>query len=202
MEISVTTAKSGRINVHADGEYYFTVPALIWYASPISGKTQADEEELMELKAAADEHDAYEKALRLLSIRAHAAKELKTKLRQKYPEQACESAINRLSENGLIDDEKFASAYADELLRRKNYSPERIVNELIYRGIDRETAKNAANSLDIDKKQGIINIINKARLPEEPTKKDVDRLMRRLLSAGYTMREIREVISISQEEEP
>lgn len=200
MEISTTTAKSGRINIHADGEYLFTVPALIWYASPLSSKTEADEEELFLLKALGEEHDAYEKALRLLSMRAHGEKELKRKLRQKYSEKASESAIQRLVENGLIDDEKFARELAEELLRRKNYSPERIKNELINRGIDRETAKNAANALDIDKKEGIINIINKFHLPESPTKKDVDRLLRRLLTAGYSMSEIREVISFSGEE--
>ena len=201
MEISTTTAKSGRINIHADGEYLFTVPALIWYASPLSSKTEADEEELFLLKAHGEEHDAYEKALRLLSMRAHGEKELKRKLRQKYSEGAAESAIYKLSENGLIDDEKFAHDLAEELLRRKNFSPERIKNELINRGIDRETAKNAANALDIDKKEGIINIINKFHLPESPTKKDVDRLLRRLLTAGYSMSEIREVISFSGEEE-
>ena len=36
-------------------------------------------------------------------------------------------------------------------------------------------------------------------LPERPAKKDVDRLLRRLLNAGYTMREIREVISFSED---
>lgn len=200
MEISTTTAKSGRINIHADGEYLFTVPALIWYASPLSSKPYADEEELFALKALGEEHDAYEKALRLLSMRAHGEKELKRKLRQKYSEEASDSAIIKLTENGLIDDEKFAADLAEELSRRKSYSPERIKNELINRGIDRETAKNAANALDIDKKEGIINIINKLHLPESPTKKDVDRLLRRLLTAGYTMSEIRDVISFSGEE--
>ncbi|MCH5198155.1 MAG: regulatory protein RecX [Oscillospiraceae bacterium] len=200
MEISVTTAKSGRINIHADGEYYFTVPALIWYASPISSKKEADEEELFALKALGEEHDAYEKALRLLSNRAHGEKELKMKLRQKYSDEAADSAILKLTENGLIDDEKFARDLAEELSRRKSYSAERIKNELISRGIDRETAKNAANSLDIDKKAGIINIISKIHLPESPTKKDVDRLLRRLLTAGYSMSEIREVISFSEED--
>lgn len=200
MEISVTTAKSGRINIHADGEYLFTVPALIWYASPLCSQNEADEEELYALRALGEEHDAYEKALRLLSMRAHGEKELKMKLRQKYSEEAANSAVNKLNEIGLIDDEKFAFDYAEELFRRKNYSPERIKNELINRGIDRETAKNAANALDIDKKAGIINILNKIRLPESPTKKDIDRLLRRLLAAGYSMREIREVISFSQEE--
>jgi len=200
MEISVTTAKSGRINIHADGEYLFTVPALIWYASPLCGHAQADEGELMELKNLGEERDAYDKALRLLSIRAHSEKELRMKLKQKFSDDAVDSAAERLAENGLLDDAAFAAAYAEELYRRKSYSPERIKNELINRGIDRETAKNAANALDIDKKEGIINILNKVRLPENPAKKDVDRLLRRLIGAGYTMREIREVIDFSEEE--
>ncbi len=199
MELSTTTTKKGRINVHADGEYLFTVSAFIWYRSPLCGKTEAAPEALEELRLQGLESDAYEKGLRLLGSRAHAEKELRTKLTRAYPADAADAAVARLKEAGLIDDASYAAALAEELQRRKNYSPQRIILELTHRGVDAETAKNAANGLDIDKKEGIINILNKMHLPERPAKKDVDRLLRRLLNAGYTMREIREVISFSED---
>lgn len=200
MEITTTTTKRGRINVHADGEYLFTVPAFIWYGSSLLGKTQAQPEELEALQRAGLLYDAEDKALRLLSIRAHSEKELTLKLKQKYPAEIITAVTEKLRNNGLLDDEKFANMYAEELVRRKNFSSDRIRNELLSKGIDREIAENAVNALDIDKNTGIINIINKMHLPENPTRKDVDRLLRRLLSAGYTMRDIREVISFSQED--
>ncbi len=46
MELTTTFTKKGRINVLADGEYQFTVPAFIWYASSLCGETEAEPEEL------------------------------------------------------------------------------------------------------------------------------------------------------------
>ena len=200
MELSTTTTKKGRINIHADGEYQFTVPAFIWYASPLCGKTEILPEELEELRLSGQQCEAYDKALRLLGQRAHSTEELRRKLRQKYPADAVENTLQTLTENGLVDDVSFAEALAEELSRRKSYAPERIRLELCRRGIDAETAKNAVKSIDINKKEGIIEIINKLHLPERPTHKDVQRLIRRLLNAGYSMREIREVVTFSEEE--
>ena len=200
MELTTTETKKGRINVLADGEYLFTVPAFIWYTSALCGKTEAEPEELEALRQTGEAADAYEKGLRLLGQRAHSRTELKRKLRVKYGEDAVEAALARLEESGLIDDAAFAASLAEELYRRKAYAPERVLRELVHRGVDAQTAKNAVSALDIDKKQGIIEIINKMHLPERPTKKDADRLIRRLLSAGYTLGEIREVVTISEEE--
>ena len=197
MELTTTFTKKGRINVLADGEYQFTVPAFIWYASSLCGEAEAEPEELEALRLEGEISDAYEKALRLLGQRAHGEAELKRKLRQKYAPAAVDAAMEKLRESRLVDDAAFADALAEELYRRKAWAPERILQELLSRGIDAETAKNAVNGLDIDRKQGIIDIISKMRLPDAPTKKDVDRLLRRLLAAGYSMREIREVVEIS-----
>lgn len=199
MELTTTTTKQGRINVLADGEYQFTVPAFIWYASSLCGETEAGPEELEALRLLGQQSDAYEKALRLLGQRAHSEAELRRKLRQKYRGEATEAAIERLKENGLVDDVSFAQALAEELYRRKAYAPERIRMELLSRGVDAETAKNTANGLDINKKEGIIEIINKMHLPERPTQKDVQRMLRRLLNAGYSMREIRDAVEISEQ---
>ncbi len=199
MELTTSTTKKGRINILTDGEYQFTVPAFIWYRSPLCGQTAAEPEELEELHAEGQAADAYEKALRLLGNRAHAETELRQKLKRDYPAHAVEAAVARLNEAGLLDDAAFAETLAEELYRRKRYAPPRILQELTHRGVDAETAKNAVNGLDIDRKQGIIDIIEKMRLPEHPTRKETDRLLRRLLAAGYTMREIREAVEITEE---
>ena len=200
MKLTTTTTKKGRINVLADGEYQFTVPAFIWYGSSFCGQPRITPEGLEELRLQGEQADAYEKAMRLLSIRAHGETELRRKLRPQYSAQAIDLAVERLRENGLVDDAAFAAALAEERFRRKAWAPERIRQDLMSRGIDAETAKNAVNGLDIDRKQGIIDIISKMHLPAVLTKKDADRLIRRLLNAGYSMREIREVVTFSEEE--
>ncbi|MBQ7688436.1 MAG: regulatory protein RecX [Clostridia bacterium] len=199
MRITTTVTKKGRINIFADGEYAFTVPVLIWYASGFSEGETLTEEALWALRLEGQAADAYETAVRMLSLRAHGERELINKLRQKYPAQAAAAAVEKCKENLLLDDEAFSCALASELAEKKHFSPERIEKELLFRGIDRETAKNAVLSLDIDRKTGIIRIIRKMHLPPAPEQKELNRAIRRLLTAGYSMGEIRQVLRVPEE---
>ena len=80
---------------------------------------------------------------------------------------------------------------ADELVRRKHYAPKRVENELISRGIDRHIAQSAAQTLDIDEKISIIDIIDKLcpqdTVPDAKTKK---RIINRLLRLGYAPHDV------------
>ncbi len=65
--------------------------------------------------------------------------------------------------------------------------------------MDKEIAENAVSALDIDENTGIIELITKMRLPEEPSEKEVARAMRRLLAAGYSWSEIRRALSYRED---
>ena len=196
MIVTTTTAKSGRINIFTDGEYRFTVPASVWFSQGFSQEDEISEEELSGLKIRGDSSCAFENALRYLSNRAHSRKELEMKLKRKYCDEAAEYAMAKCEELGLIDDEAFASLFAEELSSKKKYAPKRIVSELILRGISREIAENAVNMLDKDVKNSIIDIIGKMPLSANPTEKEKNRVIRRLLNMGYSLSEIRQYINM------
>lgn len=196
MIVTTTTAKSGRINIFTDGEYRFTVPASVWFSQGFSQEDEISEEELSGLKILGDSSCAFENALRYLSNRAHSKKELEMKLKRKYCDEAVQYAIEKCEELKLIDDEAFASLFAEELSSKKKYAPKRIVSELILRGISREIAENAVNMLDKDVKNSIIDIIGKMPLSANPTEKEKNRVIRRLLNMGYSLSEIRQYINM------
>lgn len=204
MEITTTLTKKGRINVFADGEYQFTVSSLFWQKNGCPAGAAMEPEELAALSAQAENEAAYGKAVRLLSLRAHGERELLQKLCRDHPKAAAEAAVERCRREGYVDDEAFARAFAEERFRLKGYAPSRIEAELRAKGVDREISQNAVFSLDIDRKNGIIRIIQKMRLPPQISAAERDRMIRRLLSAGYTMREIRETVEFSggEPEEP
>lgn len=201
MEISVKTAKNGKIKIYADGEELFTVPAVIWYSSHLKEGDDVTNEELSELKRLGDSSSAFDTGMRMLSLRAHSEYELKHKLTMKYTEEAAASAIKRLKELELIDDEKFALLLAEELYSRKGYAPKRILLELKNRGINGIYAENAVNALDIDKEIGIIKVIEKYRITNESTAKEKDRVIRRLLNMGYSYSDISKYINIYGQED-
>lgn len=190
MELGISTAKGNKIKIYADGEFLFTVPAVIWYSSSFREGDEVTEEELSGLKARGDSSEAFESAMRMLSLRAHSEYELKSKLRQKFPEEAVCHAVEKLRGLGLLDDEKFAFIFAEELYRRKGFAPKRIIIELKNRGIDSSLAEKAVNSLDIDREIGIIKVIEKYHLNENSTPKEKDRVIRRLLNMGYSFSDI------------
>ena len=191
MIVSTTTAKSGKINIFADGEYRFSVPASLWFESTVRDGDEKDEEQLAALQEAADFVFAYDSALRLLSQRAHSEKELFDKLKRKYSLAPAKQAVEKCRDLGLLNDEKFADLLADELVRRKHYAPKRVENELMARGIDRHIAQSAAGSLDIDEKLSIMDIIEKLCPPgTKPDEKNKKRIINRLLRLGYAPHDV------------
>ncbi len=174
---------------------------MFWRLNGCAEGGELSPEALTALAEEATAEAAYEKALRVLDLRAHSERELLRKLMREYPRAAAEAALDRCRENRLVDDVSFAEAYAEALFRKKGWAPERIEAALREKGIDREISKNAVFALDIDRKSGIIGIIEKMRLPETLTEKDRQRVIRRLLAAGYTMAEIRRAVPFNETEE-
>lgn len=196
MELGISTTKKNRISIYADGEFLFTVPAVIWYSSHLREGDEVTEKDLEELRRESDLACAFDSAMRMLSLRAHSEYELKIKLKQKFSEDAVVFAIDKLRNLKLLDDESFAFNYAEELYRRKGFAPKRIVLELKNRGIDAATAEKAVNSLDIDREIGIIKVIEKYHLTKDSTPKERDRVIRRLLNMGYSFSDISKYINI------
>lgn len=188
MTVTVTTAKSGRINIFADGEYRFTVPADAWYSFTFRDGDEITDEQLSAIKTAGSFRLAYESAVRMLGLRAHSEKELERKLRAKYGEDETQAAVEKCREYGFVNDASFAREFARELSERKNYAPARIKNELRMRGVPSDDIENALAELDGDD-GGIFRALQKLHLPEEPTEKDRARAYRRLLSMGYSYSE-------------
>lgn len=196
MEISIKQSKKNKIRIFADGEELFTVPCDVWYSFYYHDGDDLTSEELSAIKKAGDSSMALESAFRMLNLRDHSEAELRQKLSLKYPKDAVDSALTRLKELELINDESFAMMFAEELYERKAYAPKRILFELKNRGITGEIAENAINSLDIDSKIGIIKVIEKCRLTNESTKKEKDRVIRKLMNMGYSFSDISKYINI------
>ena len=196
MNIETKTAKSGKIRIYADGEFLFTVNAVLWYSSPFYGKSELTQEDLDLLKAQSEISFAYESALRMLSLRAHSQYEIKNKLLRKFSAEAVTITLEKLIKSGLTDDEKFAVLLAKELYENKAYAPKRIQAELKNRGISGEYIQNAINTLDINEETSIISVIEKLKISEESTEKEKARAVRRLLNMGYSFYDITKYISV------
>jgi regulatory protein len=142
------------------------------------------------------EQAAREKCLRLLSIRARSAAELRDRLRAAgFADETTESVLSELAESGLVDDEDFARGWVAARqaagagrtklnweLRRKGVS-----EELIRRVLDQE--------VDEQKELGSALRLAQQRLRRQPPdSRALARLRRLLLGRGFGFETVEQVM--------
>lgn len=199
MKLSVKPGRADKVHIYIDDEYRMTCDGNFWYSEKWHKLKEINEEELVELENSVNSRRAFLNGMSLLSRRAHSKKELIIKLSKKYPKDAVISAVDYLEELLLIDDEKFAYDYADELLRRKKFAPKRIEMELKAKGIDSELARKAVNSLDKDDFNRIILLLNSKYANKLADEKNLNRTINALLRMGYNFSDIKKAIKAVNE---
>ncbi len=114
-----------------------------------SGLRKGDEISFDRFSALNKEENFYlikQKAFRLLQRRIHSAKEIYTKLRQKFSDELLiKKCISELQQKGFINDEEFAVAFISEKQKSRKWSRTRLKSELIKRGISGEIISNVLN---------------------------------------------------------
>lgn len=195
----IITAKEGRYNkihVHIDGEYLLTVDDTYWFSCGYTSGDEIDERELAAFKDAAGSRRAFNAGAQLISRREHSSKEIYNKLLKNYAPEFAAEAVAKLQETGLLNDERFAQLYAEELYEKKGFGKRRILYELNAKGIDRELAENTVEELleDEDNIQRIVDIIRKKYYNVESDEKQRRRASAYLMRAGYSPSEIRRAL--------
>lgn len=154
-------------------------------------------EELSELINTSAYYRARERALYYLSNRDYGQKEMVKKLRREFGEQAASAAAERMVELGFIDDESYATRYAEIMLNVKAWSPSKTIRELTVKGIDRDIAEQAVAAVDCDPRDMIRELIDKkyAHILATNDPKAVIRVTNALARKGYLFSDIRTVIS-------
>ena len=201
----IITSKPGSGNkehIYIDGAYAFTLYEDFWYGKGYLQGQEISEEELAALKEEAGFRSAYEKALRLLGVRAYAEKELLKRLMQTFPESASRRAIEKVRSYGYLNDEEFAAEYARHLYENKKYDLRRIKTELKIKGISDEIVSNTLKTLDNEPISRIIEMLRTKYYNKAETEKDRKKLVNRFVRMGYSFRDIREAFSECEIEFP
>ena len=146
----------------------------------------------------------YERALDLLELRDHSKRELEDKLIVKFGydnRELAKSVCEKLAESGLLNDERFARTYADELVRRKHVSPTGLRAALSSRGIDKRISDIVIDELEINPIEQINHLLDgKFRSRDLLDEKQCSKTMNALYRLGFNMNDIKSVILKRQEE--
>lgn len=190
----IKKSKKGNVLIYADNQYYSSVPLEVFIKSRLKVGDSVDEDAIEELGKEIRINKAKEKALRVLSLRAHSKKELRDKIHNSADEEVTQEIVNKMEELGLVDDRSFAVSYSNELFNRKLYSINRVKYELSKKGISGDIIEDIMETAEFDERENIAKIFEKKKF-----NKDDEKQYRRAVAycqrLGYSWSDIQSVIN-------
>ena len=195
-KIAPCGAKSSFYKIFADGQYAVSLPAEIISRFDLKEGGEIDVYRIAELSKAALVRRARERLLYSLDRRLHSEKELRQKLARDYPPDVIDLAVAELDRLGLINDEAFAHAFAEQRLKVNKKGPYAVLQELYQKGVDRETAKMVVDEV-FSEDDGEINAalaVAQKYKSEIGTPKGKQRLYSALCRKGFSYSTVKEVM--------
>lgn len=204
MKLTAKPGKGEKIHLSLDGEYIATVNADYWFTCGIKSGSEVTPEQLEELLTESARRKMMNKALDLLSLRDYSRRELSDKLVTKAWEkkeqkdmdlgslkQQASDICDRLEELGLLNEERFARSYVDELIRRKHLSRSGLKTALIQKGVQRDIIETVLEEVDVDPVEQIRELLaTKFKNRDLSDEKQKTRTVNALLRLGYRYNEI------------
>lgn len=184
-----------------DGEFAVKLDTETLLKSGRKPGQEIDDEQLHELIMESESRRAREKALYLLEHRSHSQKELADKISRVTSRDAAENAARHMAEIGLVDDEAYARSLAAELLGRKGYAAQRVRQELLQKGIDRELAEQIIEETASDPVGKIRELIDRKYRAYLNDEKGCRRSVAALQRLGYRWEDIRTALNQIKDEE-
>ncbi len=215
MKLTAKAGKGEKIHLSLDGEYIATVNADYWFTCGIRSGSEVSPEQLEELLAESARRKMMNKALDLLSMRDYSRRELSDKLVTKAWEkkeqkdmdlgslkQQASDICDRLEELGLLNEERFARSYVDELIRRKHLSKSGLKTALIQKGVQRDIIETVLEEVEVDPVEQVRELLaTKFKNRDLSDEKQKTRTVNALLRLGYRYNEINAAMDHRLEEE-
>ncbi len=215
MKLTAKPGKGEKIHLSLDGEYIATVNADYWFTCGIKSGSEVTPEQLEELLSESARRKMMNKALDLLSMRDYSRRELSDKLVTKAWEkkeqkdmdlgslkQQASDICDRLEELGLLNEERFARSYVDELIRRKHLSKSGLKTALIQKGVARDIIETVLEEVDIDPVAQVRELLaTKFKNRDLSDEKQKTRTVNALLRLGYRYNEIHAAMGEWMEDE-
>ncbi len=143
-----------RATIYVDGVVFLRLKKSDFDQLPVAEGDDLNEEDYLNHLCARQAKSAYETALNLLTARDMTAHDLQAALRRRgYLQPVTESVCERLCENRLIDDSRYAQRYV-ELRQDSAIGRYALRRKLRAKGIDEETADEALETLDDESQLG------------------------------------------------
>lgn len=189
--------RENQYSLYVDGEFATKVTDDILFFHKLSEGMDVDAALLNQVVAEARAHFGKERAMYILSYRDHSKAELMRKLQQKTgdPELA-QYAADEMEKMGYVDDVRYAQRLAEQLFENKLYGRKRVLQELLQKGIDRETAQDAVDSVETDELENAQMLLERKYSARDlADEKGRRRVINGMLRYGYDFSDIKALLN-------
>ena len=139
------------------------------------------------------EDELYAYALGALARRMRSVAELKRLLLRRvdaeteYGQTLLALVIRRLKDQGYLNDGRYAAAYSSFRRDKEKFGPRRVMLELKARGVHAEVIDRAVAAAydDVDEEAQARAYLRRKRIPKPKDQKQIARVFRQLLRAGF-----------------
>jgi regulatory protein len=149
-------------------------------------------------KKTGSEDELYEYAVGALGRRMRSVAELKRLLRPRveaeteYGQTLVELVIRRLKDRGYLNDASYAAAYSSFRRDNEKFGRRRVITDLKAKGVHGEVIEKAVASVydDVNDERQAREFLHRKRLAKPKDQKQVARIFRQLLRAGFAYKTI------------
>lgn len=135
----------------------------------------------------------YEYAVGALARRMRSVAELKRLLRPRvdadteYGKTLVELVIRRLKDQGYLNDAKYAAAFSSFRRDNEKFGRRRVITDLKARGVHGEVIDKAVDAVfdEVNEEKQARDYLHRKRLQKPKTQKDIARVFRHLMRAGF-----------------
>jgi len=204
--VTPTPRHPGRFELLVDGKSFATLSldAIERLRLVVGGSVEGLEERISHEAAALR---TYDRALNMLAFRGRASKELARSLVQKgEPKELVDRAIERLTEQGLLDDAAFAESFTRAKVIGAQQSRRRVQQDLARKGVAREVTDAAIATVFDEEQVDPREIVERAARKKLASLRKLEPVVRRrrlyafLARRGYDSDDIRAAMDAVGEE--
>lgn len=182
--------QTDRYSVFVDGRYEFSLSETALLESKLVSGQELTKGEVREYKQLSEDDKLYNRTLRYIALRPRSRWEIEFYLERKKASPAlAESLLNKLSNIGLIDDEKFAKAYVNDRRLLRPASRRKLVAELRKKHIAGDVIE-AALGNEAEDEQAALRAVIESKRKQKKYQDDL-KLMQYLARQGFNYHDIK-----------
>ena len=159
---------------------------------------ELERDELRKIIYASNFRRAYQRAMFLLDYRDYSAKEMTEKLIKTYKSEAlCSAVLKKLTDNGFIDDERYAERMARKLVESRKFGFRRARREIMQKGIDQFTAEDALAEYEDVFSENLADLLQTKYsrwLTDISDRKSIEKVKNSLVRYGYDFSDINRAV--------